>query len=123
MVENGQKAAAEEPRRNAQQNRDGDAGQIRKGQTLTSRQTGERGKQDDDEHIVHRSPRHDHLGDATCTAPAVLYEPEHFGDDHRGGDGGHHTAQKSRLQRTDAELGSQQHHPHQLEAGGKKAHQ
>ena len=57
----------------------------------------ERGEQHDDEHVVRRSARHDHIGDALVRAVARLLQLEHARHDDGGRHRRHHAPQNGRV--------------------------
>ena len=98
--------------------------QGRRGKAASLSHAGKGGKEDDDEHIVHRGPGENHLGDALVCAIALLHQPEHPGNDDRGGHRPHHCAHNGGVQHVHPQQpGSQQHHAQHLKGSGHEAQQ
>ena len=87
-------------------------------------QTGEGGKDNDDEHVIHRCAGQDHLGDAVLLTVTLFHQPQHFGDDNGGGHRRRHSSHDGGVQQGDPQQpGRDEDHPSDLETGWDKAHQ
>lgn len=103
---------------------DGDLEKGGGGEGTPLGQTGEGGKDNDDEYVIHRRTGQDHLGDAVLLTVTLLHQPQHFGDDNGGGDRRRHSSHDGCIQQGDPQQpGRDEDHPSDLQAGGGKAHQ
>ena len=120
----GQHKADEQAEGRPQHNGHRHPGQSGGGEGASLGHAGEGGKEDDNEHVVHRGPRQHHLGDALGGAVALLHQLEHPGHDNGGGHRPHHRPHDGGVQGAHPQQpGSQHHHAQNLKGGGQEAHE